>query len=104
MQSLTDRLREKLETMPPERPFLSPLAERLADLLRERGTRSVAEAAAATDSSRNTIKDKFGELVAAGVAELRGKGRAAHYRPARHRCLSTRCGKGLLQDCQESLS
>ncbi|MFT5405299.1 MAG: Fic family protein [Verrucomicrobiales bacterium] len=83
MQSLTDRLHEKLATEQVVCPPLSPLAERIADLLRARGTLSVAEAAAATGTSRNTIKDKFSELVAAGVAELHGKGRGAHYRMAR---------------------
>lgn len=59
---------------------LSPLAERLATLLGERGTLTVAEAAAVTNANRNTIKDKFGELVAKGLAQLHGKGRGAHYR------------------------
>ena len=53
---------------------LSPLAERLAPLL--------AEAAAVTAANRNTLKNKFGELVGQGLAELHGKGRGAHYRPA----------------------
>jgi len=62
---------------------LSPLAERLASLLRERGALSVAEAVDATGANRHTLKDKFGELVEAGLAELHGKGRGSHYRPVR---------------------
>jgi len=55
----------------------------LAALLRERSAVSVAEAVEATGANRHTLKDKFGELVETGVAELHGKGRGAHYRPAR---------------------
>jgi Fic family protein len=84
MQSQIDRLRERLdaaEETSPGYPDLSPLAERLATLLSERATLTVAEAADATESNRNTIKDKLRELVDAGLAELHGKGRGAHYRP-----------------------
>lgn len=87
MQSQIDRLRERLETVEepaPERPPISPLAERLAGLLDERGTLTVAEASEATGTNRNTIKDKLRELVEAGLAELHGKGRGSHYRP-KHR-------------------
>ena len=56
---------------------------RFASLLRERDTLSVAEAVDFTGANRHTLKDKFGELVDAGMAELHGKGRGAHYRPAR---------------------
>lgn len=84
MRTQIDRLREKLGAEATERPRLSPLAERLADLLRERGTLSVAEASETTGTNRNTIKDKLRELVEASVAELHGKGRGAHYRPSRH--------------------
>lgn len=35
-----------------------------------------------TDADRNTIKDKFTEQIGQGLAELHGKGRGAHYRPA----------------------
>jgi hypothetical protein len=61
-----------------QRRDLSPLAEKLAALLVGRGTLSVADAAAI----RNTIKDKFTELVGNGLAELHGMGRGAHYRPS----------------------
>jgi len=84
IQSQIARLRaslEGIETKADQR-HLSPLAERLQRLLDERGTLTIAEAAAATGANRNTIKDKFGELVAQRLAELRGKGRGAHYRPA----------------------
>lgn len=83
MRTQVDRLREKLGSRIGEATGLSPLAERLAGLLRERGALSVAEAVEATGANRHTLKGKFGELVEAGVAELHGKGRGAHYRPAR---------------------
>ena len=83
MHSQVDRLREKLSSRIGQPTSLSPLAERLAALLRERGAVSVAEAVEATGANRHTLKDKFGELVETGVAELHGKGRGAHYRPAR---------------------
>lgn len=41
------------------------------------------EVVEATGANRHTLKDKFGELVGAGVAELHGKGRGSHYRPVR---------------------
>ncbi len=83
MRTQVDRLREKLGSRIGRPTGLSPLAERLASLLRERGALSVAEAVDVTGANRHTLKDKFGELVDAGMAELHGKGRGAHYRPAR---------------------
>ncbi len=62
---------------------LSPLASRLLSVLVERGTLSVGAAVEALDANRNTLKDKFSELVKQGYAELKGKGRGAHYRPLR---------------------
>jgi Fic family protein len=59
---------------------LSPLAGQVLKLLEVRGTLSVAEAADALGANRHTLKDKFTELVKKGYAELRGKGRGAHYR------------------------
>jgi len=88
LKSQTDRLRERLPdpdaaTTSSALPHdLSPLAGRLLALLEERATLSVGEAAEALDANRNTLKDKFGELVERGYAELRGKGRGAHYRRA----------------------
>lgn len=84
MVSQVERLRERLG--PLEKgdagiPSLSPLAERLAVLLSERGTLTVGEAVEVTGANRNTIKDKLRELVEAELAELHGKGRGAHYRP-----------------------
>ena len=84
MKTQIDRLRERLgaiEGSVRSRPALSPLAERLALLLSERGTLTVGEAAVDTGANRNTIKDKLRELVEAELAELHGKGRGAHYRP-----------------------
>lgn len=83
MRTQVNRLREKLDSRIKRPTSLSPLAERLASLLRERGALSVAEAVDFTGANRHTLKDKFGELVDAGMAELHGKGRGAHYRPAR---------------------
>jgi predicted ArsR family transcriptional regulator len=64
-------------------PDLSPLSARLLKLLAERETLSVGEAAEELKANRNTLKDKFGELVELGYAERRGKGRGAHYRPVK---------------------
>jgi Fic family protein len=83
MRTQVERLREKLGPRIEQQSDLSPLAERLASLLRQRGTLSVAEALEATGANRNTLKEKFGELVEAGVAELYGKGRGSHYRQVR---------------------
>lgn len=83
MHTQIDRLRERIqavEKQAPSRPALSPVAERLAALLDERGTLTVAEAAEATEANRNTTKDRLRELVDAGIAALHGKGRGAHYR------------------------
>jgi Fic family protein len=87
MRTQIERLRRRLDEEPAA-PFLSelsPLAGRLAELLAIRGTLTVAEAAAATGANRNTIKDKLRELVRAGIAELAGKGRGAHYRQRKGR-------------------
>lgn len=83
MRTQVERLRERIGTRVPNQAELSPLAERLAAMLRERGTLSVAEAVEVTGANRHTLKDKLGELVDAGVAELHGKGRGSHYRPVR---------------------
>lgn len=84
MRTQIARLQENLEKTEakPKLPQLSPLAKRLAALLAQRGVLTVAMATAETGASRNTIKDKIGELVEQGVAELHGKGRGAHYRAA----------------------
>lgn len=87
LKSQTERLRERLSNstvasdlaLPPA--DISPLAGRLLKLLVERDTLSVGEAADLLEANRNTLKDKFGELVELGYAERRGKGRGAHYRP-----------------------
>lgn len=83
MRTQVERLREKLRARVLGPIGLSPLAERLAALIHERGTLSVAESVKETRANRNTLKDKFSELVKAGVAELHGKGRGSHYRPLR---------------------
>jgi len=79
---LKERL-DKLEAPITESPIpdhLSPLAGRLLRLLISRETLSVSEATEALDANRHTLKDKFAELVESGNAELRGRGRGAHYR------------------------
>lgn len=91
MRTQIERLRERLTQLPQSpalvRPSLpeelSPLAGRLLALLGSRGTLSVAEAVEVLGANRNTLKGKFAELVEAGFAELHGKGRGAHYRPAK---------------------
>lgn len=86
LRSQIERLRERLPepgtlaSVPADAGDLSPLAERLLALLRDRKTLSVSDAAQALEANRNTLKDKFAELVESGHAELRGKGRGAHYR------------------------
>jgi Fic family protein len=83
MRTQVNRLREKIGSRVQKQAGLSPLGEQLAAMLRRRGTLSVAEAVQATGANRHTLKDKFGELVEAGIAELHGKGRGSHYRPIR---------------------
>ena len=89
LKSQTERLRERLPASEakgipsPLSPDLSPLSARLLKLLAERDTLSVGEAAEELEANRNTLKDKFGELVKLGYAERRGKGRGAHYRPVK---------------------
>lgn len=86
LKSQIGRLRERLPPPSgvPENVVipedLSPMAGRLLALLNSRDTLSVGDAAEAMDANRNTLKDKFTELVDSGYAELRGKGRGAHYR------------------------
>lgn len=86
LKSQIRRLRDRLAEAPGAPPVtsipddLSPLAGQLLELLKARGTLSVGEAAEALGANRNTLKDKFNELVRKGYAELHGKGRGAHYR------------------------
>ena len=83
VERLGERLKETRMAQTPALPDdLSPLAGRLLRLLKERGTLSVSEAAAVLDANRNTLKDKFAELVKSGRARLHGKGRGSHYRPS----------------------
>jgi Fic family protein len=86
LRSQIGRLRERLAVSPTPVAALSvpddlsPLAGRLLALLEARATLSVSEAADSLGANRNTLKDKFSELVQNGYAERRGKGRGAHYR------------------------
>lgn len=57
-----------------------PSPGRCSNCLKLRATVSIAAAADALGANRHTLKDKFTELVQKGYAELRGKGRGAHYR------------------------
>lgn len=93
MKEQVERLRTRLGDVVKERPGpafrvvqksaveVSPLAEKLLALARERGTVTVAEASDALDANRNTLKGKFGELTGEGLLRLHGKGRGAYYRP-----------------------
>lgn len=86
MSSQIGRLRERLDAPMASMEGhvsddLSPLDGRLLSLLVERGALSVTEATTALDTNSNTLKDKFGELVKQGYAELKGRG--VHYRPVR---------------------
>ncbi|MEX2578385.1 MAG: Fic family protein [Verrucomicrobiales bacterium] len=91
MRSQIERLRERLAELPESTApvhqsppgELSPLAGKLLAVLNNRDTLSVAEAVEALGANRNTLKGKFAELVEGGFAELHGKGRGAHYRPAK---------------------
>lgn len=70
-----------IELKHPESTFeLSPLAEKVLDLLQKRKTLTVAEASLELGANRNTVKVKFRELITAGHVRLCGKGRGAHYR------------------------
>jgi len=92
MKQQVERLQERLPTKNESEQTepiislpdnLSPLAGKLYELLRQRRTLSVAEASDALGANRNTLKGKFAELVKGGYAELRGKGRGAHYLAAK---------------------
>jgi len=86
MKSQIGRLKERLErsretpSVSPISDNLSPLADRLLDLLKTQGSLTVREAVEQLNANRNTLKDKFTELVESGHAERRGKGRGAYYR------------------------
>jgi Fic family protein len=60
---------------------ISPLAEKILAELRAKGAISVGQATDFTEANRNTVKAKLQELVEAGLAQLRGRGRGAHYVP-----------------------
>ncbi len=73
------RLERKLER---ERLILGDLPElsvRILELAREHGRTTVAEAASATGSSRNTVKDHLRALTEAGHLERHGAGRGTWY-------------------------
>jgi Fic family protein len=53
---------------------LSPMAGRLLVLLKARETLSVGDAAEAMDANRNTLKNKFTELVDNGLRRASGEG------------------------------
>ena len=74
-----DRLERKLER---ERLILGDLPElsvQILELAREHGRTTVAEAARATGSSRNTVKDHLRTLTEAGHLERHGAGRGTWY-------------------------
>ena len=77
-----DRLERKIER---ERLILGDLPElsvRILELAREHGRVTVAEAAKAAGSNRNTVKDHIRALTGAGHLERHGAGRGTWYSPA----------------------
>ncbi len=60
----------------------SPLAASVLRLLDEAGQLTLADAVKATGASRNTLKAKIAELVAAGLLTRHGKGRGVYYTKA----------------------
>lgn len=79
LQQQKNRLNKRIER---ERLVLGDLPElsvQLLELARERGRLTVAEAAKATGSSRNTIKDHIKALTEAGHLARHGAGRGTWY-------------------------
>lgn len=79
LQQQKQQLAEKMER---ERILLGTLPElstRILELARERGRVTVADAAAATSSSRNTVKDHIAALTKAGHLKRHGAGRGTWY-------------------------
>jgi Fic family protein len=70
------RLQQRLDA---NRPQLSPLARQLASLFETHETLTNAQAVTLTSANRSTLKAKFAELIAAGLAEAHGKGRGVFY-------------------------
>ena len=60
---------------------LPELSQQLLEICRERGRLTVAEASAATESNRNTIKDHIKALTKAGHLTRHGAGRGTWYSP-----------------------
>ena len=60
---------------------LPSLSARIVEIAQERGRVSVAEAATATNASRNTVKDHIRRLVTAGHLRRHGAGRGTWYAP-----------------------
>ncbi len=58
---------------------LSPLSEKLLNIVREHGRVTVRDATAITRANRNTIKDHLTKLVNAGHLVRRGRGRGTWY-------------------------
>jgi Fic family protein len=63
------------------RSGLSPMAGKILIALQLAGSITVTQAAKTAGINRNTAKNKLRELLQTGAAELRGKGRGAHYVP-----------------------
>ena len=74
-----DRLERKIRRERLILGSLPELSQRLLELCRERGRLTVAEAAAATGSNRNTIKDHIKALTEAGHLTRHGAGRGTWY-------------------------
>ena len=74
LQSPKRRLEKKMDR---ERVILAKLSVLILELVREHGRVTVAEAARASGSSRNTVKDHVKALVELGHLNLHGAGRGA---------------------------
>lgn len=74
-----DRLEQKLEREWLILGDLPELSVQILELAREHGRTTVAEAARATGSSRNTVKDHLRALTEAGRLERHGAGRGTWY-------------------------
>ena len=79
LQQQKDRLRERIERERLILGVLPALSVRILDIARDRGRVSVAEAANATGTSRNTIKDHIRALAAAEHLARHGAARGSWY-------------------------
>lgn len=74
-----DHLNRKIQFEEKRAETASPLVVRLMRLLEDGGTLTLAQAVAATDMNRNTLKVRMSEMVDAGLLARHGKGRGVYY-------------------------